>query len=567
MRVVIIGAVACGTKTACRLKRLLPDAEVILIDKDEYISYGGCGMPYYLTGDVSDIDELRTTTFHILRDEKFFSEAKGIITLTRTLAEEIDRKRKVVKVKYLETGKTEEIPYDKLVLATGSIPKVPPFPGVELEGVYTFSNLHDAKKVKERVVKGKVEKPLVIGAGFIGLEIMEAFGESWNLPVTLLEYFPQVLPRIIDPFLSRVIEHRLREKGVKLVLNARIKEIVGENGKVKGVKTEDGFYEADLVIIATVVRPNSELAQKAGLLVSPVTGGIVVNERMQTSDPGIYAGGDCVEITHLITGRRIVMPLGSLANKQGRVIATNIAGGYAVFKGTIGAFILKCFDMAIGGCGLSLSTAKAEGFPNADYAINIQHERAHFFSAGCSFYSMIFDRDTRKVLGFQVVGPFTDGTLARIHAVSSILPLKPNVEDLATLELAYSPPFNTAIDPVNDTAFFAENLLKGLCQTADWEIIIEKLKKGDKNFVVIDVRTPFEAKDMIGKYPNWINIPYENFRANWKKVPRDKEVFLVCSVGRRAYDVYRFLKSKGFNNVKVAMGGTVLPKYWGEDIR
>ena len=172
---------------------------------------------------------------------------------------------------------------------------------------------------------------------------MEAFGESWNLPVTLLEYFPQVLPRIIDPFLSRVIEHRLREKGVKLVLNARIKEIVGENGKVKGVKTEDGFYEADLVIIATGVRPNSELAQKAGLLVSPVTGGIVVNERLQTSDPNIYAGGDCVEITHLITGRRIVMPLGSLANKQGRVIATNIAGGYAVFKGTIGAFILKCF--------------------------------------------------------------------------------------------------------------------------------------------------------------------------------------------------------------------------------
>jgi len=413
MRVVIIGAVACGTKAACRLKRLRPDAEIILIDKDEFISYGGCGMPYYLTGDVSHIDELRRTTFHVLRDKNFFENIKGITTLTKTLAEEIDRKKKVVKVKYLESGKKEEIPYDKLVIATGSIPKIPPIPGTHLDGVFTLSNLHDAIKIKERLVNKKVERPLVIGAGFIGLEVVEAFGESWELPVTLLEYFPQVLPRLIDPFMSRIIENHLKEKGVNVVLNVRIKEIVGENGKVIGVRTEDNFYPADLVLLATGVRPNTELAKKAGLIVSPTTEGIVVNERMQTSDPDIYAGGDCVEIKHLISGKGVVMPMGSLANRQGRVIATNIAGGNAVFEGTVGAFILKCFDMAIGGCGLSLETAKSEGFKDATYALNIQHERAHFFSIGCSYYSLVFDKRTTKVLGVSSYWTFYRWNLSK----------------------------------------------------------------------------------------------------------------------------------------------------------
>ncbi|PMP97610.1 MAG: pyridine nucleotide-disulfide oxidoreductase, partial [Thermodesulfobacterium geofontis] len=556
-------AVACGTKTACRLKRLRPDAEIVLIDKDEFISYGGCGMPYYLTGDVSHIDELRRTTFYVLRDEKFFQEIKGITTLTKTLAEEIDRKKKVVKVRYLESGKMEEIPYDKLVIATGSVPKIPPIPGVNLDGVFTLSNLHDAIKIKERLVSKKVERPLVIGAGFIGLEVVEAFGESWELPVTLLEYFPQVLPRFIDPFISRIIENHLKTKGVNVVLNARIKEIVGENGKVKGVRTENGFYPADLVLLATGVKPNTELAKKAGLFVSPNTEGIVVNERMQTSDPDIYAGGDCVEIKHLITGKGVVMPMGSLANRQGRVIATNIAGGKATFKGTVGAFILKCFDMAIGGCGLSLEIALSEGFKDATYALNIQHERAHFFSTGCSYYSLVFDKRTTKVLGFQTVGPFTDGTLARVHAISSILPSTPTIEEISSLELPYSPPFNTALDPIHVTSFIAENIIYERFKPIAWDEIIERLKKKDDKMLIIDVRNPNEVKDITQKYPNWINIPYQEARRKIKDLPRDKDLVVVCSVGARAYEAARWLINEGFKNVYVALGGIVLPKSWG----
>lgn len=567
MRVLIIGAVACGTRAATRLKRLRPDAEIILIDQDKYISYGGCAMPYYLTGDVSHIDELRRTLFYALRDENFFRKAKGIEVFTRTRAEEIDRTKKLVKVRYLDGGKVEYLPYDKLVIATGSLPKIPPIPGVDLDGVFTLSNLHDAINIKERLVSGKVEKVVVIGAGFIGLEVVEAFGESWGLSVTLLEYFPQVLPRLIDPVLSKVIEHNLRKKGVMLVLNARVKEIVGKNGKVVGVRTEDGFYPADLVLLATGVKPNTELAKKAGLLVSPTTGGIVVNERMQTSDPDIYAGGDCVEIPHLITGKKVVMPQGSLANKQGRVIGTNLAGGYASFKGTVGSFILKCFDMAIGGCGLSLEMAKAEGFENATYVINIQHERAHFFSLGCSYYCLVFDKKTGKVLGFQTVGPFTDGTLARVHAVSSILPKRPTIEEILDLELAYSPPFNTAIDPVNVTAQIAENLMLERFSPIEWDVVIQRLKAKDETLLVLDVRTREEAKHMIGKYPNWINLPYEEARTKIKELPKDKDIAVVCSMGSRAYEVVRWLKSEGFEKVFFIMGGTVLAKSWGEEIR
>ncbi len=563
MRVVIIGAVACGTKVACRLKRLRPDAEIILIDKDNYISYGGCGMPYYLTGDVSHIDELRRTAFHVLRDDRFFKEVKGINVLIRTLAEEIDRKNKVVKIRYLENNKIEKISYDKLVLAVGSIPKIPPISGCDLDGVFTLSNLHDAIKIKERLISGKVEKPLVIGAGFIGLEVVEAFGESWGLPVTLLEYFPQVLPRFIDPPLSRIVENHLKKKGVNIILNARIKEIKGKNGKVIGVQTEDKFYPADLVLLATGVQPNTEIAKKAGILVSPITGGIVVNERMQSSDPDIYAGGDCVEIKHLVTGKGVVMPMGSLANRQGRVIATNIAGGYATFKGTVGAFILKCFDMAIGGCGLNLESSRLEGFESATYALNIQHERAHFFSIGCSYYALVFDLRTSKVLGFQTVGPYTDGTLARIHAISSILPFKPQIEDLVSLELAYSPPFNTALDPIHNTAHIAENIKYNRFKPISWDEVIEKLKNNDKNIIIIDVRNPNEAKELTEKYSNWINIPYEVARTQIRNLPKNKDLIVICSVGARAYEVARWLDAEGFKNVYVPLGGIVLPKSWG----
>jgi len=567
MQVVVIGANACGAKAACRVKRLRPEAEVILIDKDDLISYGACGIPYYVSGDVPDHNALRETSFHVVRDEKFFRDAKGLTVLTKTLAEEIDRKRKVVKVRYLETGKTEEIPYNKLVIATGSIPRTLNIPGMDLEGVYTLSSLHKAIEIKEKIARGEVERPIVIGAGLIGLEMAEAFADLWGLPVTLLEYFPQVLPRNLDPFLARMVESHLREKGVNLVLNARVKEIVEKDGRVSGVQTEDGFYPGDLVLVAVGVIPNTELAKKAGLLVSPQTGGIVVNERLQTSDPDIYAGGDCIEVTHLITGKKVIMPMGSLANRQGRVIGTNIAGGVAVFPGTVGAFIMKCFDLAVGGVGLTLSQTRAEGF-KADYALNNQTERSHFYpDAKYAYYALIFDRETTRVLGFQAVGPFTDGTLARIHAISSILPYKPLVEDLINLELAYSPPFNSALDPIHDTAHVADNIIHGLFEPISWDEVLRRMKEGDPNSLIIDLRHPKEAEFNVKTYSNVKHILYQEFRYHLSEIPKDKDLILICNSSRRAYEVARILKGAGFERVYVPLGGISFPRRWGEQVK
>lgn len=567
MQVVVIGANACGAKAGCRIKRINPRAEVILIDKDELISYGACGIPYYVSGDIPDESALRSTSYHLVRDKKFFTEAKGLKVLTRTLAEDIDRKRKTVKVRYLDSGKTEEINYDKLVIATGSLPKVLPIPGADLKGVYCLSSLWKAIEIKEKIAKGEVEKPLIIGVGLIGLEMAEAFADLWGLSVTVLEYFPTVLPRNLDPFMSRMVETHLREKGINLVLNARIREIKGKEGQVVGVETEQGFYSADLVLMAVGVEPNSELAQKAGLLVSPYTKGIVVNERLQTSDPDIYAGGDCIEVTHLITGKKVVMPMGSLANRQGRVIGTNISGGHATFKGTVGAFIMKCFDLAVGGVGLTYSQAKLEGF-DPEYALNNQTERSHFYpDAKYAYYALIFDRKTTRVLGFQAVGPFTDGTLARIHSLSSILPYKPLVEDLIDLELAYAPPFNSALDPIHDTAHVAENILNGLFKPVDWEEVIRRLKEGDPNTLVIDLRHPKEAKFMVNKYKNVVNLLYQEFRKHLNLVPRDKDIILICNSSRRSYEVARILKAEGYERVYVPLGGISFPRRWGEDLR
>ncbi len=564
-RIVVIGAVACGPKSACRAKRLMPEAEVTLIDKDDLISYGGCGIPYYISGDIPDENQLRETSFHMVRDEYFFHHAKGIDhVLTRTLATEIDRERKVVKVKHLDSGEENEIPYDNLVLATGSTPFVPPIPGRDLEGVFAISNLHKAIEIKQRLARGEVERAVIIGAGPIGLEMAEAFADLWGIETTVLEYFDQVLPRLIDPPLARMVEHHLREKGVKVVVNARIKEIRGKDGRVTEVVEERGSYPADIVVFATGVRPNTELARKAGLLVDR---GIVVNDRLQTSDPNIYAGGDCIETTHLVTGKRVVLPLGSLANRQGRVIGDNLAGRPTRFPGVVGAFIMKCFDLAIGACGLSLSVARAEGF-DAFYALNNQTERAHYYpEAEFIFVELVADRRIRRVLGFQAVGPKTDGTLARIHAISSILPHRPTVEDLISLELAYAPPFNSALDPIHDVAHTAENILTGLLVQIDWEEALRRLREGDPNTVFVDTRHPREAEPLVKKYPGrWIHVEYDKVRGEMDKIPRDKDVILICNSSRRAYEAQRWLMAAGYERTFVPPGGLNFLRRWGVEL-
>ncbi len=557
-RIVIIGGVAAGPKAACRVKRVMPDADVTLIDQDNLISYGGCGIPYYVSGDVSDEKELRSTSFHMLRDEYFFEKAKGVRTLTSTRALAINRREKTVEVENVTTGLTSTIPYDTLMLATGSQPVVLPIPGKEADGVFTISDLHKAIEIKERIAKGQVAKAVVIGGGAIGVEMAEALTDLWGVETALVEYMDHLLPRIVDWPMAAALAQHLREHKVEVYLGEAASEIVEQGGRAVGVRTAKRLIEADMVIMAAGVRPRSQLAQEAGLHVAG-NGAIVVNERMQTSDPSIYAAGDCVEIRHLVSGRGLFAPLGSLANKEGRVAADNMAGIPSVFKGGIGSFIMKAFDMSIGAAGLSLEAAKAEGF-DADVSLTAPSDRAHFFpSSGILCLELVFDRRTRKVLGFQGIGPMNDALSVRLDAAAVAISAGATVDDFANIEMAYAPPFSSAIDAINAAAYVAENLCENRMRQADLRVCCNWLAdfSSRPDWVALDVRHEQQAKPLVERFgrEKWLSIPYDEVRDRYRELPQDKTLIVVCNAGSRSFEVQVFLDSVGLKDSLVLPGG------------
>ena len=557
-RIVIVGGVAAGPKAACRVKRLLPDAEVTLIDQDNLISYGGCGIPYYVSGDVADESALRSTSFHVIRDEYYFENFKGIKTLTSTEVLAINRSEKTIEARNGLTGMQQTIPYDTLMLATGSTPNILPIPGVDLDGVFAVSNLHKAIAIKDRIAKGQVSKAVVIGGGAIGIEMAEAFTDLWGVETTLIEFQSQLLPKIVDWPMAAVLCKHLRDKNVTVCLQEGAVEILGQEGKVTGVRTDKRTLEADLVIMATGVRPRSELARKAGLQVSK-SGAIVVNRRMQTSDPAIYAAGDCVEIPHLLTGKSFYAPLGSLANREGRVAGDNMAGIPTTFPGGVGSFIMKAFDVCIAATGLSLDVALAEGF-DADISLTAPADRAHFFpTQGIVCCMMVFDRRTRKVLGLQAVGPMNDSISARIDAAAAYLSKGADIDDFANLEMAYAPPFSAAIDTINAAAYVAGNICDRRLRTVNMEVFYAWMEElsSRPDWVVLDVRHPKQAAPFVEKFGKelWLTIPDDQIRTRYRELPQDKNLIIFCNAGSRSYEVQVFLDSVGMKNNLVLSGG------------
>lgn len=558
-KIVVIGGVAAGPKTACRVKRLLPDAEVVVIDQDSLVSYGGCGIPYFVSGDVSDEKELRSTSFHVVRDEDFFSQAKGVTMLTRTRALAIDRQAKTVRVEQLDTGETNELPYDKLVLATGSVPNRLQIPGADLEGVYVVNDMHRAIAIKNDLARGKVSKAVVIGGGAIGLEMAESLADLWGIETTVLEYMDQLLPRIVDPPFAAMLEKHLRDNNITVYTGESATGLESNAaGRVCRVTTPKRSIDADLVIMSVGVRPRTDLAREAGLLVSPL-GGIVVNNRMQTSDPAVYAAGDCVEISNQVSGMKNNAPMGSLANRQGRVVADNIAGIPSQFEGWVGSFIMKAFECCIGGTGLSCMSAKGLGY-DAAVAITAQSDRAHFFpTQSVILLQMVFDKTSRKVLGLQGFGPMNDSVLARINGAAGLIAKGAYIEDFSNLELAYAPPFSTAVDALNATANVADNLASGRLRTLSIEDFLEWMAKPQAKpaWVALDIRHPKEAAEFVQKFGAdlWKDIPYVNVRARYKELPDDKTLIIICDAGTRSSEVQVFLDSVGWGNNLVLGGG------------
>ncbi len=563
-RVVVIGGVALGTKAACRVKRIDPTTHVTLIDKDDYISYGGCGIPYYVSGDVADHTALQSTAYHMVRNAEFFKTIKGFEELvTGTLVTRIDREAKVV----WATGKDgaeKSYPYDKLVIGAGSRTRDLKIPGQELKGIHAVGNLEDAMAIKEQIVAGKVQKAVIVGAGFIGLEMAEAMADMWGIETSVVEIGDQIMPGFVGKQMAHMAQCSMEANDVNFYLGEGVTAFEGSDGAIQRVITNKRTLEADIVIMAVGIQPNGELARDAGLEVGP-TGGIVVNEKLETSDPDIYSGGDCIELHHAISGKVGIWPLGSLANRQGRVIGTNMAGGSATTEAPVGSFVVKLFEKSLAGAGLTLKAAEAAGFDAVSVSM-CQLDRAHFYpEKELMFLELVVEKGTRRVLGIQGFAGSGDAMVGRINAVAATLKYKASILDISNLELAYSPPFSSAMDIVNSLANVADNVLDGLLASITLDTFEGLWEEGD--CVFIDCRERPDSTPFCEKFPGkWHSIPQGEIKKRLDEVPKDTLVVLVCNTGVRSFEAQVNLREMGITNVVSVQGGMATLKTWGSKV-
>lgn len=555
-KILIIGGVALGPKAASRCKRVAPDAEITMIDENVYISYGGCGMPYYVSGEVQYMDSLRSTNAGVVRDAEFFRSMKGVNVLTQTRAQKINREKKTVLVKNLLTGEKRDLPYDKLVIATGSRGRVPEICGVALKGVLSLTRLEMADEIRKACEGGKISEAVIVGGGFIGLEAAVALADMWGVKTTVVEMTDQLLPGVLSPTLAKMAEHDCRAHKVDVFLSEKVVRCEGEGERVTKVVTDKRELPAQLVLFATGFIPNSALARDAGLKVAPF-GGIETNEYLQTSDPDIYTGGDCAAIKNILTGQYGYLPLGSMANRQGRIIGSNLAGLKQTFPGFVGTWALKLFSLSFCGTGLTAPRAKQAGYDAIGVCIE-QLDRAHFYpEKEMMSLELTVDKSTRRVLGLQGACKDGDAVKARVDAVAGVLEYaKPTINDISNLEVAYAPPFAAAMDAVNTVANVADNVVSGRFAAITGAEFMELWKNRDKNNVFfIDMRPPKASKPIEEQYGEWHAIPLEELASRLNEIPKDRPLALICNSGLRAYEGLLLLNNQGFKDAVNSMGG------------
>ena len=555
-KILIVGGVALGPKAASRCKRLMPDAEVTLVDENVYISYGGCGIPYYVSGEVQNLDDLRATPYHTIRDPEFFRAMKGVTVRNQTRALSIDRAAKTLLVKDVISGKEEKLPYDKLVLATGASPRVPPVEGKDLKNVLSLTRLEAADAIRTACQEGKINEAVIVGGGFIGLEAAVALADMWGVKVSVVEMMDQILPGVLSHSLARMAEHDCVSHKVDVYASEKVLKLEGKDGAVSKVVTDKRELPAQLVIFAAGFIPNGRLAKDAGLDVAPF-GAVVVDEHMRTSDPAIYAGGDCVAIRNIITDKLGYLPLGSMANRQGRVIGTNLAGGDATFPGYVGTWAVKLFEMSFCGTGLTVERARKEGYDAIGVSVE-QLDRAHFYpEKNMMSLELVVDKPTRRVLGIQGACSAGDALKARVDAVAGVLQYaRPTVEDISNLEVSYAPPFASAMDVVNVVGNVADNVLAGRFKPVTGDQFMELWKNRDQNHIFfIDARPAKAGQAVQAQHPEWHSIPLEEIAARVNEVPKDRSVAIICNTGLRAYDSLLILARNGITDVVNSTGG------------
>lgn len=550
--IVVIGGMACGPKAAARARRCDPRARITIVEQGHTVSEGSCGLPYYVAGVVASDKAL------LIRTPKYFKEVSDIDTLLGTRATSIDRVAREVEVTDLKTGATSRLPYDKLVLATGATAALPAqLPGKDLKRVFTLTKIADANAIVEALSDASVKKAVVVGAGLIGMEAVEAF-KARGLEVSVVEALDRVLPALLDPEMSLLVEKELATQGVGLFTGQRVLRLEGSaDGFVRHVVTDKQILEADVVLLALGYRPNAALARSAGLAIG-ATGGVSVNEYMQTSDPDIYAGGDCVENTHRVTGAKILAPMGSTANKHGRIIGTNITGGNDTFPGVLGTAIVKVFDLTVSRVGLGETEARNAGFqPITALAPGFDHA-SYYPGAQMITIKLVADAVTGRVLGGQLLGK---GEVAkRADVLVTTISLQGTIDDLANLDLAYSPPFNGAMDVLHNAANVVRNKRSGQARGTSPAELNDLICDGDE-FILLDVRSKQEWNDAHIEACQCKLLPLNNLRAEVSSLDRNAHIITMCRTSIRAYQAQCILKGEGFRNVSFVDGSLMAWPY------
>jgi NADPH-dependent 2,4-dienoyl-CoA reductase/sulfur reductase-like enzyme/rhodanese-related sulfurtransferase len=549
---VVIGGSAAGPKVASKIRRLDEQAEIIMIQKGKYLSMASCGYPYFVGGVFDDPGALIATPTGVARDPQFFSKVKNITALIETEALSIDRTGKKLLVKNIPTGKEEEISYDKLVIATGASPVVPPIPGIDLDGIHTLQSMEDAVTLKDLVVSKKAKKAVIVGGGLIGIETCEAF-QLAGIDTTVIEMQDQILP-FLDWEMAKLVENHMCSKGVSVITGKGVTKFLGENGKLKGVEISSGeVIPCDNAVISIGVKPNSSLALNAGLKVGD-SKGIQVNRFMQTSDPFIYAAGDCTEVTNLITHNKQHFPMGDAANLQGRVVAQNVVRGNSEeYNGVIGTGICKVFDFTAGSTGLSQKMAEREGFQNIITAVHAAPDKPGFMGASPLIIKLIAAKSTGRFLGMQAVG--TGDVSKRVAMAAMALHGRLCISEMVNLDLPYAPPFSPAIDNFIAAVHLLENKWQHQMNGISPVELKAKIDSGKAPFI-LDLRGPDEFEQMelgIGE----VLIPLGALRSNLSKLPQNKDAEIVtyCKISLRGYEASCILRAHGYTNVSVLEGG------------
>ena len=532
MKVVIVGGVAGGASAAARIRRLDESAEIIVFEKTGYISYANCGLPYYIGDVITDSSDLTLQT-----PESFWTRFRILVKVNHEVTN-IDVTQKTVTVKNLLTGTEWEEPYDKLLLSPGAKPVRPNLPGIDSEKIFSLRTVEDTFRIHDYLEKTKAQSAVIVGGGYIGIEVAENLKEK-GLNVTIVQR-PNQLMNTLDYDMASFVHSKLRAKGISLRLNSNVTSFRQDGERIVTLLEDNSEIAADMVLLAIGVAPENSLAKQAGLKLG-VKGSIVVNDRMETSVQDIYAVGDAIQVKHFVTEEDTVIALAGPANKQGRIAADNICGGDSHYQGSMGSSIIKIFDMTVAGTGLTEKVAKSMGIDCESVVLSPASHAGYYPGANVMTMKVVFEKDTWKLLGAQIVG--TEGVDKRLDVLATAMHAGMKANMLKDLDLAYAPPFSSAKDPVNMAGFMIENIRNGFVKQYHWDEIADLPRDG--SVTLLDARTVWEYQQ--GHIDGYINIPVDDLRERMNEIDDSKPVYVICQSGLRSYIACRILTQNGFD--------------------